>query len=193
MKNFKLMVRNINVNGFKTELGAFGFSWSDTRAKAIPLHKDTLSIFLRSANPLPGEEIRDCERDRKTEFYILFPKLTTFLEDFSVGLKGSLARVNIVSLKAKGRVFRHYDAGKYYKKRDRYHLVLQSEGSRMKCGDEEVVWREGELWWFNNKLEHEAYNDSVDTERIHVIFDIKPNFSFKMVVRFLLDFLNKLR
>ena len=44
--------------------------------------------------------------------------------------------------------------GWYYKKRDRYHLVLQSDGSRMKSGDEECIWHAGELWWFNNKAPH---------------------------------------
>ena len=43
----------------------------------------------------------------------------------------------------------------------------------MRCGDEEVTMREGELWWFDNKEEHEARNES-DHDRIHLIFDLEP-------------------
>jgi aspartyl/asparaginyl beta-hydroxylase (cupin superfamily) len=43
----------------------------------------------------------------------------------------------------------------------------------MKSGGEACTWNVGELWWFNNKLLHEAYNPG-DTWRVHVIFDILP-------------------
>jgi aspartyl/asparaginyl beta-hydroxylase (cupin superfamily) len=43
----------------------------------------------------------------------------------------------------------------------------------MRCGDEEIAMHEGELWWFDNKEEHEARNDS-DHDRIHLIFDLEP-------------------
>ena len=33
--------------------------------------------------------------------------------------------------------------------------------------------REGELWWFDNKQVHEAFNDA-QAERIHLIFDLLP-------------------
>jgi hypothetical protein len=175
MKNFRRSRENIDVSSFLEEIKSFTEGWSDTRAKQIPLHKDTLSIFLRVADLRPGETPLNCERDRKTEHYRLFPCLTAFLEKFAENMNGKLSRVNIVSLKPESQVYRHHDAGRYYKNRDRYHLILQSpSGSRFLCGDEEAVWREGEVWWFNNKLEHEAFNDSGEAERIHVIFDIKP-------------------
>ncbi|MEL6920992.1 MAG: aspartyl/asparaginyl beta-hydroxylase domain-containing protein [Pseudomonadota bacterium] len=43
----------------------------------------------------------------------------------------------------------------------------------MRAGDEEVRMKTGELWWFDNKAEHEAMNDS-ETDRIHLIFDLLP-------------------
>ena len=58
--------------------------------------------------------------------------------------------------------------------RDRYHLVLRStKGSWLKAGDEEIRMQEGELWRFDNKQVHEAYNDG-DEDRIHMIFDLLP-------------------
>ena len=31
---------------------------------------------------------------------------------------------------------------------------------------------DGELWWFDNKQEHEVFNGSDVAERIHLIFDL---------------------
>jgi len=53
-------------------------------------------------------------------------------------------------------------------------LVLQSEaGSLLASGDERIRMKEGELWWFNNKEPHEAFNHSAQP-RIHMIFDVLP-------------------
>ncbi|MFN2328570.1 MAG: aspartyl/asparaginyl beta-hydroxylase domain-containing protein [Chromatocurvus sp.] len=43
----------------------------------------------------------------------------------------------------------------------------------MRAGDEEVRMQEGELWWFDNRQIHEAYNDG-DENRVHLIFDLLP-------------------
>jgi hypothetical protein len=42
-----------------------------------------------------------------------------------------------------------------------------------RAGDERVRMKAGELWWFNNNMQHEAFNES-DDSRIHVIFDVLP-------------------
>lgn len=39
--------------------------------------------------------------------------------------------------------------------------------------EKEITRREGELWWFDNKALHEAWNRG-DRDRIHLIFDMKP-------------------
>ena len=85
-----------------------------------------------------------------------------------------MCRISVVRLNPHGKVYPHVDEGDYYKVRDRYHLVLRSPGgSSMNSGGEEVVFRDGELWWFNNKAVHDAFNPSAEG-RIHVIFDVLP-------------------
>jgi len=42
------------------------------------------------------------------------------------------------------------------------------------AGGECVVMREGELWAFNNKAEHDARNPT-DEQRVHLIFDVLPS------------------
>jgi len=56
---------------------------------------------------------------------------------------------------------------------DRYHIVLKSSpGTIFRCGDEQVYMATGEVWWFNNLIEHEVLNNSVD-DRIHLVVDIR--------------------
>ena len=52
----------------------------------------------------------------------------------------------------------------------------------MQVESETRVWQEGEAWWFNNHVLHQAFNDAA-SERIHVVFDILPDSN-----RFLLPF-----
>ncbi|MBF2088128.1 MAG: aspartyl/asparaginyl beta-hydroxylase domain-containing protein [Synechococcales cyanobacterium K44_A2020_017] len=101
-----------------------------------------------------------------------FPKILGWTENFAASIGGELGRVTVVRLAPYGRVYRHIDHGDYYRVRDRYHLVLKSEaGSVLGAGNEWVRMQEGELWWFNNKAPHEAYNESSDW-RVHLIFDV---------------------
>ena len=44
---------------------------------------------------------------------------------------------------------------------------------KSKIAGEDARMREGELWWFDNKQEHEAFNDG-EADRIHFIFDLLP-------------------
>jgi hypothetical protein len=105
-----------------------------------------------------------------------FPYLMNWLQAFAMATgNGTLQLARVVRLEARGQVYRHRDRGLYYLIRDRYHLVLRSRsGSRMQCEDQFCTWRPGELWWFNNHVQHQAFNDS-DDERIHVIFDVLPH------------------
>jgi aspartyl/asparaginyl beta-hydroxylase (cupin superfamily) len=95
------------------------------------------------------------------------------MEGFARRLGGTLGRAKIVNLPPGRRVLAHVDRGDYYARRDRYHLVVESDGCRMRAGDEEVVMGRGELWWFDNKAEHEAWNETA-SPRIHLIFDVEP-------------------
>jgi hypothetical protein len=64
----------------------------------------------------------------------------------------------------------YYDNEQYYQ---RHHIVIQGlPGSLFRCGEETVCMQTGEVWWFNNAIEHEIINNSAD-DRIHLVVDIR--------------------
>ena len=84
-----------------------------------------------------------------------------------------LGRCFINKINPGGRIYPHEDTpvhANYYR---RFHIVLQSApGVDFRCADETAFMDAGELWWFDNRLEHEVQNHS-DVARIHLIMDIK--------------------
>jgi hypothetical protein len=86
-----------------------------------------------------------------------------------------LGRVMINKIVPGGRIFPHADTPMHADYYSRFHVVLQSQpGVVFRCGGEQVYMAPGEVWWFNNKLEHEVVNNSAD-DRIHMIVDIRTS------------------
>ncbi|MFM7786243.1 MAG: aspartyl/asparaginyl beta-hydroxylase domain-containing protein, partial [Gammaproteobacteria bacterium] len=50
-------------------------------------------------------------------------------------------------------------------------LVVPPDCGRLRCGNAEQAWREGELLVFDDSIEHEAWNDS-NEERVVLLFEI---------------------
>jgi hypothetical protein len=86
-----------------------------------------------------------------------------------------LGRVIINKLRPGGRIFPHADTPAHAEYWDRFHIVLQSApGCNFRAGDEMVHMDTGEVWWFNNRIEHEVVNNSAD-DRIHMVVDIRTS------------------
>lgn len=184
MNNFKLLRANIDTTPFLAEINDKSEAWlrRTSRQRMIFEHGDTQSIFLREPKLLISPKFfrrllridtTDIHRSIWTSDSIEFPKLCGFMTDFASEHRGALGRAIIVRLKPGGKVYSHIDEGEYYKKTNRYHLVLHSpSGSLLNCGTESAVMKNGELWWFDNKQMHSAVNEDSDW-RIHLIFDMR--------------------
>lgn len=86
-----------------------------------------------------------------------------------------LGRVMINKINPGGRIFPHADTPVHAEYFSRFHIVLQSSpGVMFRCGEEQVYMPTGDVWWFNNKEEHEVVNNS-GAERIHMIIDIRTS------------------
>lgn len=83
-----------------------------------------------------------------------------------------LGRVMINKIKPGGRIYPHADTPEHTRYYRRYHVCLQSQpGVVFRAGDEQVYMAPGEVWWFDNRREHEVINNSSD-DRIHMIVDV---------------------
>ncbi len=84
-----------------------------------------------------------------------------------------LGRVMLTRLASGGRIYPHPDQGIYSGAYDRYHIVVQAQpGCQFRAEDDTVQMRTGEVWWLQNRVEHEVANNSGD-ERIHLIVDLQ--------------------
>ncbi len=175
-KNFRRVRKDVEIEPILEELARQPQAWRlQTGRQRIRVQRDAEAIPIRGLrrSKIGDRKRRSVHESRYTTLSQSFPSAVAFIEGFAESMGAKLGRAKIVRLPAGSRVLPHRDRGEYYARRDRYHLVLQSTGSWMRCGDEEITMREGELWWFDNKEEHEARNPS-DRDRIHLIFDLEP-------------------
>jgi hypothetical protein len=178
MQHFRRIRADIDPQPFLDEIAAVDGVWDRAtgRQQKIEVQREALSIPLRGLRKscIAGRKRRDVHESRWTTGSQHFPVACGFLSEIAEARDALLGRAKIVCLPAGRRVYPHIDRGDYYAVRDRYHLVLRSAaGSWLKAGDEAVRMREGELWWFDNKQLHEAFNDG-EQDRIHMIFDLLP-------------------
>ena len=179
VSRFTRIAEGIDVAPLLSELDAAPEMWlaNTSRQRKIRCQRDTQNIFLRVARkPLPpgAKNANDVHESRIAASAEPFPRALRFCEEIAALQDGELGRATLVALQARGWVRPHVDAGAYYRIRDRFHLVLRSrEGSPLTSGGETVVMREGELWAFDNKAEHDARNPTGEP-RVHLIFDVLP-------------------
>lgn len=133
--------------------------------------KDDSELELYKQNKLAGHDLHECPW--RTEVNEL-PEARAHIMALLTSLGSTrLGRCMINRIKPGGRVFPHADSPWHANYWDRYHLVLQSEpGNVFRCGDEQVWMRQGDVWWFQNAVEHEVTNNSAD-DRIHLIVDLR--------------------
>lgn len=136
----------------------------------VPVETEA-ELDLYTQNKLAGHDLHECpwrpEIDALPEARAHIMALVTALGATRLG------RCMINRLAPGGRIFPHADSAWHASYWERYHLVLQSEpGNVFRCGEEQVWMRQGEVWWFQNAIEHEVTNNSAD-DRIHLVMDLR--------------------
>ncbi|MBW4709209.1 aspartyl/asparaginyl beta-hydroxylase domain-containing protein [Roseobacter sp. YSTF-M11] len=162
---------------FLEEISGVAHAWdtSTGRQDKIPDQREAKGISRRGLrnSAIGGRKRYDVHESRWTTVSQNCPAARAFLKHVAQRQDGILGRAKIVCLPAGKRVCPHIDRGRYYRVRNRYHLLLTAaHGSRMKAGDEEVRMRQGELWWCDNDQMYGA-NDDGDQNRIHMLFDMQ--------------------
>lgn len=108
--------------------------------------------------------------------YKLLPEARPLVMNLFAFVSGErLGRVMINKVAPGGRIYPHADTPAHTDYYTRYHIVLQSpDDCLFRAGDETVHMATGEVWWFDNKQEHEVNNHG-DFDRIHMIVDIRTS------------------
>jgi aspartyl/asparaginyl beta-hydroxylase (cupin superfamily) len=176
VRYFRLIESGVPTEPFLAEIASVREAWSSAtgRQEKIAVQREAMAIPLRGVRKSAIGELkrRDVHKSRWTSTSEPYVHARNFLKAFAVRQGAELGRAKLVMLPAGRRVYPHIDRGEYYRVRDRYHLVIKSTaGSWLRAGDEEVTMQEGELWWFDNKAMHEAWNHG-DQDRLHLIFDM---------------------
>jgi hypothetical protein len=133
--------------------------------------KDDAELELYTQNKLAGYDLHECPwRPEVNEL----PEARAHIMALMTSLGATrLGRCMINRIVPGGRIFPHADSKWHAEYWDRYHIVLQSEpGTVFRCGDEQIWMRPGEVYWFQNALEHEVTNNSAD-DRIHLVMDLR--------------------
>lgn len=177
MKNFHLIAGGINVAPLLNAVKRCS-TWNTndlrTTHPSSP-HKQVDDIWLRF-NKLPENPnalLDDFESINYPAWFEL-PQAQDICLDLMRQMRGErLGRVLITSLAPGKSIEPHIDHGSTATYYDRYHVVLQGlPGSIFNCGSDTVQMRTGEVWWFQNSVEHSIVNNSAD-DRIHLIVDIR--------------------
>ena len=164
IKTHQLIDNNINTNELLLCIDKNEFS--NYRAIYNKKHSETQSILLRDQNK---NITIDC-----VKYYPIF----RFLHKIIKKNNGTLYSSSIIYLPKNKSVKKHKDGirnniliSNYYTDKDRYHLVLSGQ-YQYNVNNISKIYKKGDLWWFNNKLQHSA---KAITDRIVLVFDIKKN------------------
>lgn len=189
MKNFQQIAANANTIPLLLAIKRQPELWhADTYMRDYPQGPfgETNSILLR----FPMRRVMELEADLeaynagKSQYdwhesvdfpaYDLLPEARPLIADLMRLVEGErLGRCIINQIEAGGRIFPHVDTPIHTSYYHRFHIPLQAApGVVFRAGDEQVTMLPGQVWWFDNKAEHEVINNSGDS-RIHLVVDIR--------------------
>lgn len=182
------LIEKVDTKPFLEEIVEDHYKVNTGRQKSVTEQKYTEAIFLRDSPTIsPLIKAANNQDVRSTPLYREYPYTTEYLRDFAADPargNGHLSRIIIARLQPKSVIDEHIDVGMYHVVRKRYHIVLKSTaGSVMNISGQDFLWKEGEVYWFNNNITHNARNDS-DEWRTHIVFDIIPFERLEMVRQF---------
>lgn len=108
--------------------------------------------------------------------YKLLPEARSLIMSLMTRVGGErLGRCMINRVPPGASIYPHADTAAHAEYYDRFHIVLASNpASAFRAGDEVVNMGVGEVWWFDNSIEHEVKNEG-DCDRIHLIVDIRTS------------------
>lgn len=181
MKNFLRIFDGANVMPLMAAIQRQPALWNQNTLRTQhpgTAHSQVDDIWLRFNVVHTGDEAAVIDQHESVNYPALdyLPQARPLIFGLMAQVEGErLGRCLITKLRPGKRVLPHVDGGDHAAYYDRYHIVLASRpGNMFRCGDEHVHMRPGEVWWFDNSVEHEVVNNS-DDDRVHLIVDIRAS------------------
>lgn len=171
MKNFQLLgqafVGHLPVPA-STDKAWRAQTWRQTHPASC--HTDTETIYYRMPAEVTEHSVFN---DLSAQWLGDVPDWVMQKTEWAKEVMGwsEVGRVMLVKLAQGGRIAPHVDQGAYANHYTRLHFCVRAlDGVLFKCGREATFMREGQLWWFDHKVEHEVWNYS-KMDRTHLIID----------------------
>lgn len=182
MKNFLRIAEGLRVMPLLLAIQRRPWLWDENTLRTtheLTPHKQVHDIWLRfqdMAKLKTEGEVVDEHESIDYPAYASLPEARSLVMPLMTEVSGErLGRVLVTKLEPGKRIEPHVDGGSHAAYYGRFHIVLQSApGSLFRCGDEQVHMATGEVWWFDNSVEHEVINNS-SVDRIHMIVDIRTS------------------
>lgn len=176
IRTLRKVEEGVDTNAFMDEVFGQNGSINLGKPSRVWPHRETMRVSLRINDPVFSKDsgfVGNVTHTVDSPNFTHFPKIRQWAHDFAREKNARLERVIIAALAPQKQVYRHADRGYYYAPRDRYHLVIYSEGGTMRIAGQEGLMKQGEVWWVNNKASHESFNNT-ESVRVHLIFDLYP-------------------
>lgn len=140
-------------------------------------HSEVKDILIRGPKITPESSLTELHNTIPCVNYYPTKRFSEIMELCSELMyieKGTqLGRVIVSKISSDGKVYPHIDEGEAAEFYTRYHIVLKGKGGNLfTSGHETVSMLTGDVWYINNHIEHSVHN-MADSDRIHVICDIK--------------------
>lgn len=177
MRNFLKLAEGVAVVPVLSALAANPGLWNkhDLRTKYPQSPHHEVDDVLVRFNAIPEDPLAlvDDVQCHPYEAWSALPVQPLVL-DLARAVGGTqLGRVLISRLAPGKSISPHADQGAPATFYQRYQIMLQClPGVVFRCGSERVNMASGEVWWFDNRQEHEVVNNSAD-DRIALIVDIR--------------------
>ena len=175
MQNFHKIASEQNIKPLLAAIMRQPELWNklDIRTLGDSYHREADDIILRFNDVFSSEDLVNSHESIDYRSFFNLAQARPIIFDLMRFVEGKrLGRVVITRLSPGQRIYAHTDSVSQTDYYDRYHVTLQNaEGPIFRAGDETICMQPGDIYWFNNAVEHEVINNSYE-DRITMIIDI---------------------
>ena len=172
--NFKLH-KIFDVSAIQNHVLKYDNEWgiNTNRQKMFPMHSATTSYhFVQTTNFRFGDVYKPRFTDTDPKMWsLIYP----IINEFEINVNGKVGKTLFILLPKGKEVEPHADGGDYLDLIRRFHIpIITNPQVEFKISDETINMKVGECWEINNNRVHSVSNRG-DSDRIHLLFDIMPN------------------